>query len=215
MDSTSSSLATKVSIFQTYISSRWLWAAPAVYPTTYLDKKVEPLRNTLLLSLLRLPTDELLDWVANEVSRRRAVRYLCDKLPNMPQWSKQWRTRFWTYWGHAAREHHQSPIRMIIRIIIKRGYVKAAEIIDTDPRKIEKSYALFRPKGSYSAWFHAARDRQVWDILFNFWVAHWIGFSTLSVDCKHFMGKQLVAVDTLWASLRPSRTPPFDEPYNT
>ena len=105
--------------------------------------------------------------------------------------------------------------RMIIRIIIKRGYVKAAEIIDTDPRKIEKSYALFRPKGSYSAWFHAARDRQVWDILFNFWVAHWIGFSTLSVDCKHFMGKQLVAVDTLWASLRPSRTPPFDEPYNT
>ena len=219
MDSTNSALATKVSIFQTYISSRWLWTAPAVFPTTYLLRKVESLRNTLLLSLLRLPTDELLDWVTNEVSGRRAVRHLCDKLPNMPQWGKQWLTRFWTYWGHAAREDHQSLIRTVIEEVqwfrIRRGYVRAAEVIDTDSRRIEKTYALFRPTGSYSAWFHAARDRQVWDILLNFWVAHWIGFGNLTVDCKHFMGKQLVAVDTLRASLRPSRAPPFDEPYTS
>ena len=88
MDSTNSALATKVSIFQTYISSRWLWAAPAVFPTTHLLRKVESLRNTLLLSLFRLPTDGLLDWVTNEVSRRRVVRHLCDKLPNMPQWGR-------------------------------------------------------------------------------------------------------------------------------
>ena len=200
MDSTHSSLVTKISIFQTYISSRWLWAAPAVYPTTALLRKVDSLRNTLLLSLLRSPTDELLDWVSNEVSRRRAIRYLCDKLPNMPQWSKQWLTRYWTYWGHAAREHYQSPIRAFIEEVqwfrIKRGYIRAVDIIDTDPRRLEKSYHLFRPKSAYTSWLHAARDRQVWDVLLNFWIAHWIGLGPTLIDCNHFLGKQLVAVDT-------------------
>ena len=83
MDSSKSSLATKISIFHTYISSRWLWASPAVFPTTALLRKIDAMRNTLLLSLLRLPADGLLDWVTNEVSRRRSVRVLCEPLPGI------------------------------------------------------------------------------------------------------------------------------------
>ena len=39
MDSSKSSLATKVSIFNTYISSRWLWASSAVFPPQYCCAK--------------------------------------------------------------------------------------------------------------------------------------------------------------------------------
>ena len=50
-------------------------------------------------------------------------------------------------------------------------------------------------------------------MLLSFWIAHWIGLGPTLIDCNHFLGKQLVAIDTLWASLRPPRTPPFDTPY--
>ena len=50
-------------------------------------------------------------------------------------------------------------------------------------------------------------------MLLNFWVAHWIGCGSLMIDCRRFIGKQLMAVDILWASFRASRSLPFDDPY--
>ena len=115
--------------------------------------------------------------------------------------------------ARALSESHPSVIEEVQWFRIKRGYIRAVDIIDTDPRRLEKSYHLFRPKSAYTSWLHAARDRQVWDVLLNFWIAHWIGLGPTLIDCSHFLGKQLVAVDTLWASLRPARAPPFDIPY--
>ena len=148
MDSSRSSLSTKISIFQTYVSSRWLWAAPAVFPNTSLLRKADAMRNTLLISLLRLPTDGLLDWVTNEVSRRRAIRVLCEKLPNMPPWGRQWLVRYWTFWGHAAREPPDSPVKRVILCVnwfrIRRKLISASGVLDTDPRKIRKVYDAIR-----------------------------------------------------------------------
>ena len=217
MDSSKSSLATKISIFHTYISSRWLWASPAVFPTTALLRKIDAMRNTLLLSLLRLPTDGLLDWVTNEVSRRRSVRVLCELLPGMPQWGKQWLSRYWAYWGHATRENANSPIRVVISSVnwfrIRRGHTPAAGVVDTDVRKIQKVYDALRHKYLPSYWEHAGEDRIMWDNLLKHWLHYWIPPLPNPLPRDYLMGKQLVAVDTLWATLRPARVLPFEESY--
>lgn len=217
MDSSKSSLATKISIFHTYISSRWLWASPAVFPTTALLRKIDAMRNTLLLSLLRLPTDGLLDWVTNEVSRRRSVRVLCELLPGMPQWGKQWLSRYWAYWGHATRENANSPIRVVISSVnwfrIRRGHTPAAGVVDTDVRKIQKVYDALRHKYLPSYWEHAGEDRIMWDNLLKHWLNYWIPPLPNPLPRDYLMGKQLVAVDTLWATLRPARALPFEELY--
>ena len=215
MDSSRSSLATKVSIFNTYISSRWLWASPAVFPTTVLLRRIDAMRNTLLLSLLRLPTDGLLDWVTNEVSRRRSVRILCDSL--MPQWGRQWLSRYWAYWGHAARESKDSPIRVVISCVnwfrIRRGRTPAAGVVDADVRKIQKAYDAFRHRYLPSYWEHAGEDRIMWDNLLQHWLGYWIQPFPSPFPGDYLMGKQLVAVDTFWATLRPARALPFEAPY--
>ena len=57
----------------------------------------------------------------------------------------------------------------------------------------------------------------MWDNLLRPWIDYWIRplptHSRESISCHGLTGKQLVAVDSLWATLRPSRSLPFDEPY--
>ena len=62
------SLATKVGIFQTYVSGRWLWAWLSVFHIVKLLKSVDTMCNTLLLSLRPVPAGGLLDWVSTGVS---------------------------------------------------------------------------------------------------------------------------------------------------
>ncbi|CAE6933351.1 unnamed protein product [Symbiodinium sp. CCMP2592] len=218
MDATASSLCTKVSIFETYVSSRWLWASPAVFPTVTLLRKVDSMRNTLLLSLLRLPTDPLLDWVTNEVSRRRGVRILCDKLPRMPQWAQHWLQRFWRYWGHAARERPDSPLRQYFMCLtgfrLRRRLTQPAAVVDTDARKLQQVYTCFRFKYSYSMWMDAAEDRHLWNSLEFLWLQYWLTPIPDPIPPDYLMGKQLVAVADYWATFRPARSLPFDDPYS-
>ena len=53
----------------------------------------------------------------------------------------------------------------------------------------------------------------MWDNLLRPWLNYWIQPLPNPLPGDYLMGKQLVAVDTLWATLRPSRTLPFETPY--
>ena len=122
-----------------------------------------------------------------------------------------------TYWGHAARENENSPIRVVISSVnwfrIRRGHTPAAGVVDTDVRKIQKVYDALRHKYLPSYWEHAGEDRIMWDNLLKHWLNYWIPPLPNPLPRDYLMGKQLVAVDTLWATLRPARALPFEESY--
>ena len=53
----------------------------------------------------------------------------------------------------------------------------------------------------------------MWDNLLKHWLNYWIPPLPNPLPRDYLMGKQLVAVDTLWATLRPARVLPFEESY--
>ena len=55
-------------------------------PSKAALRKLEAAKTTFLLSMFRVPTDPLLSWLDNWVSRRRAVKLTC-RLANGPDWA--------------------------------------------------------------------------------------------------------------------------------
>ena len=85
IDAGKSPLRVRLLIFNTFITAKWAWAAPLMLPNRTALRKLEAAKTTFLLSMLRVPTDPLLSWLDNRVSRRRAVKLTC-RLANGPDW---------------------------------------------------------------------------------------------------------------------------------
>ena len=115
LDGATTTLSLKFKLFDTYISSRWLWAAPTMFPDMRMLKSIEGSKNTYLLSLCRVGTDVLMSWIDNTVSRRRSVRLLCSRVQG-PDWRRAWLKRVWNYHGHLARCPVEHPMKQIARI---------------------------------------------------------------------------------------------------
>ena len=120
MDSGHAPIGVRLLIFSTYITAKWAWCAPILIPTKQALRRIESAKNTFLLSLFRLPTDPLLSWIDNTISRRRAVRYLC-QVNGGPNWRAVWLGRQWAYLGHLARTPHKQPMRRLLTMCHSRN----------------------------------------------------------------------------------------------
>ena len=109
LDDSSTPLTLRLQLFESYVTSKWQWAAPCMYPDAKTLKSIEGHKNTYLMSLCRVGTDAL------PVSRRRSVRLMC-ALTKGPDWRRMWPRRFWTYHGHLARCPIQHPMRRLVSV---------------------------------------------------------------------------------------------------
>ena len=112
-------------------------------PTKAMLTRLEAAKTTFLLSLFRIPTDPLLAWVENTVSRRRAVKVVCRENKG-PDWRTTWLIRLWSYLGHLTRTHHLQPMQRILRACSSSWLgpdLRPAWIADLLIRRVQKVYA--------------------------------------------------------------------------
>ena len=219
LDKASTTLSLKFRLFDVYISSRWLWAAPTMFPDMRMLKSIEGSKNTYLLSLCRVGTDMLLSWIDNTVSRRRSVRLLCSKVQG-PDWRRAWLTRVWKYHGHLARCLVEHPMKQIARTCssgnLRRG-LRASWLTDLTVRKLQRVFVKLPGIGECRNWEEAAQDRHLWEQLLPQWLSYWIPvFQEPIADLDYLCQRQLVVLRTKrvveCVYLRPSRDV-LDEPY--
>ena len=207
-------LDTKLDLFETYVASRWLWCAPALWPSVRMLKHLEGVRASLVLSMLRLPTDPFMPWVDYEISRRRAAKIVCEK-----QQRETWSTLLLRrYWGHKARAVLDTPCSRLFRscmtLRISCGFLKPAYLVDAAQRKLQHVYLGIKTRNMVGSWETAAQNRQLWDSLEEHWVRHWNGHVQHPTHPEYLMNKQLVLLDRVAAFLRPSRQA-TETPYGT
>ena len=219
LDAASTSLSLKFKLFDIYISSRWLWAAPTMFPDMRMLKSIEGSKNTYLLSLCRVGTDMLMSWVDNTVARRRSVRLLCSRVQG-PDWRRAWLKRVWTYHGHLARCLVEHPMKQIARTCssgnLRRG-LRASWLTDLTVRKMQRVFLKLPGIGECRSWEEAAQDRQFWEQLLPQWLAYWIPpAQEPAVSLDYLCQRQLVILRTKRVVecmfLRPSRDV-LDTPY--
>ncbi|CAE7210338.1 rsmF, partial [Symbiodinium necroappetens] len=219
LDRASTTLSLKFKLFDTYISSRWLWAAPTMFPDMRMLKSIEGSKNTYLLSLCRVGTDVLMSWIDNTVSRRRSVRLLCSRVQG-PDWRRAWLKRVWTYHGHLARCPVEHPMKQIARICssgnLRRG-LRASWLTDLTVRKLQRVFLKLPGIGTCHSWEEAAQDRHLWEQLLPQWLAYWMpAAQEPTANLDYLCQRQLVILRTKRVVecmfLRPSRDV-FDTPY--
>ena len=176
MDCGQAPLATRLLIFNTFITSKWTWASPLLTPNKVALRRLEAAKNTFLLSLFRLPTDPLMGWVDNVVTRRRAVRVIC-KVNGGPDWRRTWMTRQWAYLGHLARTRHLQPMMKILQAVGTASSgppVPASWTTDLLIRRVQRIYQTWTWAREIPAWETFARDRTQWLNHAHLWVNHWV-----------------------------------------
>ena len=222
LDDSSTPLTLRLQLFESYVTSKWQWAAPCMYPDFKTLKSIEGHKNTYLMSLCRVGTDALLPWLENTVSRRRAVRLMCASVRG-PDWRRMWLRRFWTYHGHLARCSIQHPMRRLVSTCtvtnLRRG-LKASWVMDLHIRKLQKVYTRIAPEAvriDYPAWETCARNRKQWAGLMSAWENLWLPpMKEPQPTLEYLCDRQLVLVQrrkcTEQMYLRPSRDI-LQEPY--
>ena len=201
----------KLSLFQTYITSKWAWCAPVVYPSARALKSLEAFKHTLLLSLLRLQVDPLQPFLSNVVSRRRPIKVLCE-VHSSQRWGRIWLERLWNFWGHVFRSQEGLPIHEILAKCSTRqavmGRVPAGVLKPLIFRKLQREGS---PVGSVES---LAKDRENWSSCLPRWLQRWgyIGGVTEEMPENYLHDRQLLLIGDSLAILRPARVFP-EEPY--
>ena len=208
----------KLLLFQSYITSKWTWCCPTVYPTVRALKSLESFKHTLLLSLLKLQTDPLQPFLANVVSRRRAVKVICE-IHKSARWGELWLTRLWTFWGHAFRSKADLPLQHLLakgsswRVVSGRS--AASDLLFFIPRKLQLVWNLLREGSPFATIEGLAQDRECWSATLPRWLRKWgYGSSEIArLPDNYLYDRQLVLVGKSLAVLRPARVFP-EEPYS-
>ena len=200
LDDSGTSLALRLNLFDSFVTSKWQWAAPALFPDQKSLRQLESHKNTYLLSICRVGTDPLMHWVDNTISRRRAVRLMC-LMANGPDWRKVWLKRFWTYHGHLARCKLQHPQRILLSVCssanLTRG-LRASWITDLPIRKLQRVYTkLLENDAMHQAapglWEVQAQDRKAWSGMLSAWLKYWIPPpKEPKADLDYLLHRQLV-----------------------
>ena len=210
MDSGHAPVGVRLLIFSTFITAKWAWASPLLIPTKQALRRIESAKNTFLLSLFRLPTDPLLSWTDNTISRRRAVRYLC-KANRGPDWRATWLQRQWAYLGHLARTAHRQPMQKLLAMCSSNRVgtsIRASWVSDLLIRRVQRIYSTWPWAQSIPHWEQFAQDRTQWANHAHWWVRHWVAPDP-PVSFELLMERQLIVLSNskgiLDCFLRPSK----------
>ena len=216
LDHPQTPLKVKWLVFDRYVTSRWQWCSPILFPTKRMLRNLEAMKNTLLLSILKVPTDPFQDWVTNQISRRRVVRVVCHRTQG-PQWTVTWLRRFWKYWGHLARSQVETPSTELFKACscwgVAAGSTRAGWLTDCTQRKIQRIWGniraqLPRPEEYPAMWEHLAQVRHQWQATEACWQNYWAP-PAAQEDSPWLLNKQIVLIENSHYLLRPSRAPPL------
>ena len=208
----------KLALFQTYITSKWAWCSPAVFPSRKSLRSLEAFKHTLLLSLLKIQIDPLQPFLINTITRRRAVKVICEVL-NSQRWGQVWLSRLWTFWGHALRSRQRLPLRQLLNkcssFRVLSGRVAASCLQDFLPRKLQLAWNVLRGESPFPDIESLAQDRDSWLQVMPQWLRKWGygGSDIAKLPDNYLHDRQLLIVGSSLAILRPARVFP-DEPYS-
>ena len=208
----------KLALFQTYITSKWAWCSPAVFPSRKALRSLEAFKHTLLLSLLKIQIDPLQPFLVNTIARRRSVKVLCEVLGSQ-RWGQVWLSRLWTFWGHALRSRQNLPLRHLLNkcssFRVLSGRVAASCLQDFLPRKLQLAWNRLREGSPFPDVESLAQDRDSWSQVLPKWLHRWGygGSDIAKLPDNYLHDRQLLVVGSSLAILRPARVFP-DEPYS-
>ena len=208
----------KLCLFQSYITSKWAWCAPSVFPSRKALRSLEAFKHTLLLSLLKIQVDPLQPFLVNTITRRSSVKVLCEVL-NSQRWGQVWLSRLWTFWGHAFRSRQSLPLRRILdqcssfRVLSHR--MSASCLQDFLPRKLQLAWNILRGNSPFPDFESLAQDRESWSQALPNWLRKWGygGSEIAKLPNNYLHDRQLLIVGSSLAILRPARVFP-EEPYS-
>ena len=213
----------RLDLFNTFITSRWRWMAPAVRPLKGIASMLKTLHTSFLCSILALPPDPFMTGVENWITRRRASRMAAQALHHA-SWEGIHALAFASYWGHVARIvlYRLSPISVVIRIRDSRW--RSLACVNTKRRRgawpdscrlLQLMWTRFRPLGAPPLWDDAATDRKLWKAF----VADWLADRKLQPhlyypDLHHvdLHGRCLLQIGSTFRLL-PMRHEPVESPY--
>ncbi|CAE7335627.1 pol [Symbiodinium natans] len=210
-------LKLKMLLFDSYITSKWAWCAPVLWPSAKLLRRLTALQHTYLLGVLAFTSDFVLGWLGNEIAKRRAVREVCDRLlQGRAKWAEIWVRRVWRYWGHLSRSEMNTPVVSMFRTCywaaVATGATRPVWVQDTVPRRLQRAYMRFRKDAWPAAWELLAHRRPDWTLAEDVWSRYWIAESPALGHPDMLGGRQLLLLGDLSAILRPSKMPP-ELPY--
>ena len=206
----------KLSLFQSYITSKWAWCAPSVFPSRKALRSLEACKHTLLLSLLKIQVDSLQPFLLNTIARRRSVKVLCEVL-NSQRWVQVWLSRLWTFWGQAFRSRQGLPLRRILdkcsSFRVLSGRTSASCLQDFLPRKLQLAWNILRGSSPFPDVESLAQGRESWSQALPNWLRKWGygGSEIAKLPNNYLHDRQLLIVGDCLAILRPARVFP-DEP---
>ena len=225
LDDAATPLSIRLSLFESFVTAKWQWAAPAMFPDKRTLRQIEASKNTYLLSIRRVGTDPLMHWVSNTTSRRRGVRLMCS-LAAGPDWRRTWLRRFWSYYGHLARCSILHPQRLLLRACSSSNFsrgLKPSWIVDVGFRRLQRVYSQLRTDRADDTlpemWEILARDRAAWQDMLRDWLRYWLpSEQEPRATSEYLLDRQLVLLwqgkKVLEMFLRPSRDV-LEEPYSS
>ena len=208
----------KLLLFQTYITSKWTWCSPTIFPSRKSLRSLESFKHTLLLSLLKLQSDPLQGFVVNTIARRRAVKVLCE-VHKSARWGELWLSRLWSFWGHVLRQKPGMPLGAVLRSSsswrVLTGRTAASDLVFFIPRRLQLFWQQVRGESPFPDVESLAQDRVAWSRLLPVWLQKW-GYGASEIDRlppNYLYDRQLLLVGKNLAVLRPARVFP-DTPYS-
>ena len=208
LDKATTPRRTKAVLFESYISSKWLWCGSVIWPTVRSLKAVEGLKNSLLLGIFRFARDPFTPWLENVKGTRRALTLYCQKFEG-PQWQVAWLTRVWRYMGHLARSEVPAPLRLMLRSMsslkLSQGGLKPSWLSETPFHKFRLIYQRIQGPGDMPYWEWQASDRSAWQAMLARWIQAWNVGHVVPRTTEFLQGRQLVVLEKGVAALRPCR----------
>ena len=203
----------KLQLFQTYITSKWTWCSPVIFPSKKALRSLESFKHTLLLSLLKLQSDPFQGFVVNTISRRRAVKVLCE-VHKSARWGELWLQR-----GHILRHKADLPLQSLLQLCspwrVFTGRTGAADLLYFMPRKLQLFWTQTRCDSPFPDVESLAQDRDAWLQVLPAWLRKW-GYGGTEIERlppNYLHDRQLLLVGKTLAILRPARVFP-ETPYS-
>ena len=203
----------KLLLFQTYITSKWTWCCPTVYPSRKCLRSLEAFKHTLLLSLLRLQSDPLQSFVVSTISRRRPVKVLCE-VHKSSRWGELRLCRLSTFWGHSFRQQGELPLQCLMRRCsswrVLTGRMAGSDLLSFILRKLQLVWGHLRGESIFPDVESLAHDRDAWMQALPHWPGKWGGwlqwFSDIGrLPANYLHDRQLLLIGKRLAILRPAR----------
>ena len=208
----------KLLLFQTYITSKWTWCCPVIFLSRKALRSLESFKHTLLLSLLKLQSDPLQGFVVNTISRRRAVKVLCE-VHRSARWGELWLQRLWNFWGHILRHRVNLPLQTLLGMCsswrVLSGRTAASDLLFFIPRRLQIFWNQVRDRSPFPDVESLSQDREAWSQVLPLWLSKW-GYGGSELDRlppNYLHDRQLLLVGKTLAILRPARVFP-EEPYS-